>query len=480
MGKKNILLFFICCFLSGSAYADQPESLKETSVAVPAVEPVTIPEAPNAVLSTPIDTQSNDTINQDTPKLFSLGRSVGASYFHLIDLYDKAKDEPFSSLQQEYNDTFQNFNIIDIILDDLNINGKSRQDLNKLRSNFYNALKNQDLNEIQVAFVRDMFVIFYENLSNDIQAKYNTHGSWLLSLGFYTSFQLESLNSAGGDKILLSGFDKILKIKPVELPENIYNNFLAVYNLDKLSVTQTELSSLKTNLLSISEYFTNYPKAQPLFGEAENLAGVWQGILINPENEKYDIRLTVNKDLTAKMDINGIAGEVAISSVRIVNNYFTFMFKPFGTEKLYLRFDARLSENMFTGEITDVLGSKGYWVLARCNESNQLSEEKLDTMTSYIANIEEKLAQTNIISSKEFIASEEKTTTACDETFPCAQACEAKPISEINNIISEINLPPLEEQTLPPAQDKGEIPVNNLVENKGFWGKIGDFFKKLF
>jgi len=370
---------------------------------------------------------------ENTTKIFSLGRSVGSSYYHLIDLCDKAGKKPFVEIQQDYSITFQNLNVIDIILNDLNIDGKSREDLNKLRINFYNALKNQDLNETQIAFVRDMFVVFYENLAQDVLTRNYAEGSWLLSLGFYTSFQLESLNSPAEEKILLSGFSKIYDARLIQVPENVDNSLLTVNNLDKISVTQTELAGLRTNLVNITEYFTNYPC---------DFAGIWQGILINPENEKHDIRLTVNKDLTAVMNIAGIAEDVTISDIRIVNNYFTFMFKPFGTEKLYLKFDAKLSENIFTGEITDVLGAKGHWVLAKTDNNYVLNEDKLDTMVSYIAEIERKLTE-----------------------IPINNVQTVEPVSEIIETVNEITLPALEET------------IN--TNKKGFWQGIKTFFQNL-
>jgi hypothetical protein len=128
--------------------------------------------------------------------------------------------------------------------------------------------------------------------------------------------------------------------------------------------------------------------------DVASLIGVWQGILINPEGEKSDIRLKVAPDKTAVLSIAGIAQDIPVSDIRVVNNCFTFMFKPFGTEKLYLRFNAKLSENMFSGEITDVLGEKGYWVLANTDDKGLLSDEKLDMMVSYIKQIEERLKNT--------------------------------------------------------------------------------------
>ncbi|HSA06844.1 MAG TPA: hypothetical protein P5556_06670 [Candidatus Gastranaerophilales bacterium] len=380
--KKLILLSFICVCFASKAFADAGNA---PDTALESLE--------NQIKSSAIDV--NAPVNNGCPeinqKIFSLGRGVGASYYHLIDLSDKLRDKPYKELKQEYNNAFQTLNIIDIILDDLNIQGKSRQNLNKARINFYSALQDQDLSETKISFVRDLFVVFYENLIQDINSAYSDNGSWFLTLGFYASFQLESINSDREEKILLSGFKKIISRRTFSVPDSINENLIAVDMLDKLYITQSDLVLLKKNLASITEYFTNYPESKPLFNEINDLLGVWQGILINPDNEKHDIMLRVKDDLTASMDIDGIAHHVMISDIKIVNNYFTFMFKPFGTEKLFLRFNAQLSENIFSGEITDVLGEKGYWVLAKTDEELKLSDEKLTTMVSYINQIEQKM-----------------------------------------------------------------------------------------
>lgn len=466
MGRKSLIFLLGCLALGCSAHADQPEPDFQT---VRPETTVTAPAQPVQALPQP---------SEHTPKLFSLGRSVGSSYFYLIDLSEKVNTKPFVELQKEYSTAFQNLNVIDIILDDLNILGKSRQDLNKLRINFYNALKNQDLSETNIAFVRDMFVVFYENLAQDVKAKFDYQGSWFLSMGFYTSFQLESLNSPAQEKVLLSGFSSILQARPVLLPESIQTSLLAINNLDKVSITQSELTCLENNLVKVTEYFTNYPETRPLFSEVKDLIGVWQGILVNPENEKRDIRLIINEDLSAAIDIPGIAGGMKVSDVRIINNYFTFMFKPFGTEKLYLRFDARLTDNVFTGEITDVLGYKGYWVLAKIDENRKLSEENLDTMVSYIGWIEEKLQQQSVCPIKEISC---RTHSENKEI-----GCVLPPIDETSNAAEELNetfLPELEAEKLPILE---EIPEKSIAEinefqekpeKKGLWGRLAGGFK---
>lgn len=326
-------------------------------------------------------------------KIFSLGRSIGAAYYYLIDLCDKSRNNAFKTLQNEYNDALQAINIIDIILDDLKIKGKSFQDLNKIRKNFYDALQDQDLSETKLDFVRDNYVIFYENLSEYINKKYSCKESWLLSLGLYASFQLESLKSDREDKILLSGFEKIMSRRTVVVPQQIYDQLAGIYRLDKTHITDKELIALKQNLINVIKYFTNYSENTAGLTEIKDLTGIWQGILYNPDKEKYDMRLVIKDDLTASMDINGLVYDVQISKIKVINKYITFMFKPFGTEKLYLRFNAKLSQDIFSGEITDVLGQKGYCVLARTDEFNKLPPEKLDKMVSYISQFENKLKE---------------------------------------------------------------------------------------
>ncbi len=460
MGKNLLLIIMACFILCGTAYADQPAPEK---IVPETVKEQTVPFKP-------------DTIN--TSKLFSLGRGIGASYYYLIDLCDKTGKKPFSEIQQEYARTFQNINIIDIILEDLEISGKSRQDLKNLRINFYNALKNQDLSETHIAFVRDLFVVFYENLSQDISAKYCLQGNWLLSLGFYSAFQLESLKSPTKEKVLLSGFDKIFNARPVAVPEEIYTGLVTVNRLDKMYVTTSELALLESNLIKITEYFTNYPVSEPVFDEAKNLIGVWQGILVNPENERHDIRLIVNKDLSATMDVAGIAEDINISEVEMVNNYFTFMFKPFGTEKLYLRFDAKLSENMFTGEITDVTGSKGYWILAKTNDDSKLSEDKLDKMISYIAWFEEKLKEPTIIRVNEIKIQQEPQPAETSEDLTVeVEEEKTETIEEIKEEDSEL-IEELYQAAL--AEQEEEAEQNQIEEKKSSWCKFVNFLKKIF
>jgi len=407
-----------------------------------------------------------------TQKIFSLGRGVGASYYHLIDLCDKSENKSFKELQQEYNDTFQSFNIVDIILADLNINGKSRRTLNKIRIEFYNALRNQDLSETKLSFVRDMFIVFYEDLSQDINSIYSCKGDWLLSLGFYTSFQLESINSTREEKLLLSGFEKIMSKRPVIVPNDVYANLAAIYRLDKPYITQTDLIYLKKNLETVTEYFTNYPEFKPLFNEKKDLIGIWQGILFNPDGKKYDIRLTVNNDLTASMDIDKIAHDVMISDIRLVNNYFTFMFKPFGTEKLYMRFNAKLSDNIFTGEIVDVAGERGYWVLAKTDKDFKLSDAKLNTMVSYINRIQEKMDLTAPASQAKMSSSAPDSQAEMSDAAPASPAKNTAVLS-IKETKNDI-IPVKNEVSQKPAEDR------NIKAKKSITEKLKNLFWRFF
>lgn len=304
----------------------------------------------------------NSLDNDDIQKIFTLGRSLGISYYHFTDLSDKSNTKAYADIKKEYSDTFQSLNIMEIILKDICTDTESYMLLKKLRTDFYNSLQKQDILTTKFPFIKQNYDYYYKSLTKDIKTKFSAEGEWVLAIGFYSSFQRESINSLSKTKLLLSGIDKIISAKPIFLPENILENLKTVSTLEKTTLNDLELISLKASLIKIAEYFDGYTGN---ISETNKLAGNWKGVLIDPENQLHKISLSVNNNASAKMNIDGIAQNIAISDVKIVNNYSTFMFKPFGAEKLYIKFNAKISNNILAGEAVDVLGQQGNWVLSR-------------------------------------------------------------------------------------------------------------------
>jgi len=306
--------------------------------------------------------------HEQIQKIFTLGRSLGISYYYFSDLSDKSQSKPYSDIKKEYNDTFQSLNIMDIILADLDVNPDSHRLLQKLSTDFYNSLQKQDLMENQLPHIKDGFITYYENLAADIHNKFSYEGSWIMALGFYSSFQMQSISSPSSSKLLLSGFSKIINSNPLILPYTVLGDLKIIADFDKTTLNDNEIKCLKESIVKITEYFGSYPENKPLFTDVNKLTGKWKGILVDPENQMHKIRLNFNNNMSGKMDIDGIAQNIMISNVKILNNYSTFMFKPFGSEKLYVKFNAKLSDNMLAGEAVDVLGQKGSWVLSKLKD----------------------------------------------------------------------------------------------------------------
>lgn len=302
---------------------------------------------------------------ENTQKIFSLGRGLGSSYYYLTELYDSGKVEPYSNLEYEYGNAFQSLNIIDIILDDIETSTNSRYFLHNLRMNFYNSLQDRDLNEISIFYLREAFVDFYKGVSGEINEKFSSEGNWLLALGFYSSFQAESLGSPRKQKLLLSGFHKILNTNPLNLPESVSANLRIIEALDKNILTVDEIKCLNNKIIEIIAFFDNYPYGQVLPTGIKDIVGVWYGVLTDPDNKSHKIKLTVGEDMKIKMNIEGIADSIIVSDFKSINKYLTFMFKPFGSQKLYMKFNAKISNNMFIGEVDDVLGQRGNWLLSK-------------------------------------------------------------------------------------------------------------------
>ena len=308
---------------------------------------------------------------ENIQKIFSLGRGLGSSYYYMTSLYDQGLYKPYSSIRDEYAKAFQCLNIVDIILSDINTSIDSRMAMENITANFYNSLNDEDLNEVCLFYLRQSFVDFYKNLALEINRDFSPKESWFLALGFYLSFQEESLNSAASSKLLLSGFHKLLNQNILKLPQDVSQNLKMIDSLDKPVLSEQEISDLKLKISDIIEYFDNYRVCKASSIGNKELRGEWSGILIDPGKQKHEIKLVFPDNNKITMDIDGIARNLNISDLKIINKYITFMFKPFGNQKLFIKFNAKIDNNTFTGEAVDALGQKGNWLLSRTEISNK-------------------------------------------------------------------------------------------------------------
>lgn len=324
---------------------------------------------------------------QDIQNIFSSGRSLGAAYYNLLYLTDRSIKLPYSSLKKQYEDAFQYLSISDVINNDILCDTELSKQLFIVRQDLYYALKNQELNSDTVRKATIDFNNYYSNLSNEITKKYNLEGQWLLNLGFYSSFQQKSLSSKDRSKLLLTNAD----ILTTNIPVNLNSETLtAVKKLDyngRRNLTAYEAASLKQNINDVIVLMTNYPNPRPIFREKTDLIGSWQGIMLNSNRDRINIKLSINKDLTGNLSIGSIAKNIKVYDIELVNNYFTFTYNPLGTEKLFIRFNARLTDSVFSGEIIDAIGEKSYWVLAKEDENcKNITSDKMLHYANYIEN----------------------------------------------------------------------------------------------
>lgn len=332
--------------------------------------------------------------NQDTQNIFSMGRSLGVSYYYLAELIDKSEEKSYMELRRQYQKAFEYLNIADIIIDELALDESLKQDLDKLRASLYCTFNKQNISAAKLEQTVNLYRAFYENFLQAVSSKYCKEGNWLLDLGFYTSFQRESVTEGAQEKLLLSGFSKISENMPFIVPADVLLALKNIKELDKPELTTEEIKILSSSATRVIEYFTGYPDPKALVFDEMKLHGVWKGVMLNPNCEKFNITFKVNKDMSAVVDIDKIAKNVPITSVELVDGYFTFTFKPFGTEKFYIKFNAKVSDSMFTGEITNSIGEKGYWVVAKSSDSDSTNENLSNVISDYIEHMETKIRTT--------------------------------------------------------------------------------------
>jgi len=304
---------------------------------------------------------AQENIDASLQKVFSLGRSAGSSYFYLINLSDKTTKSPYAAIKKDYSSAFMSLSLMEGILKDISIDKTSQKNLAALEMKLDKSLNSGDLNQISVQDIKDEFISDYDIIAQNISSKYSSKGAWLLVLGFYTSFQQRSLEFYSPEKILLSGFNQVLDANPYNsLPVSVNTSLKSIANFDKVNISTQDLAFLAKNIGVINDYFSGKsPESQV------KILGGWSGVMVDPDNVSRKTVLSSADGHNFTLDVEGVAKNIVISDVQNINNYYTFMFKPFGTQKMYVKFDAVLSDNTLTGQAIDCIGQKGNLLLSK-------------------------------------------------------------------------------------------------------------------
>ncbi|MEI7473558.1 MAG: hypothetical protein WCK67_02165 [bacterium] len=316
--------------------------------------------------------------------IFNTGSATGEAYYNLITIYQGSSVNEVKYNKLKFQHAFQSLSIIDLISEDLQLSNQSLCLLKNIRSNLYESLNEEKINYAMLEQTIKLLNQFYNSFNLDIANSYGTDSDWYSDLGFYSSFQLESINTNKSSALLLDGSQKLYEQVPASVPQTSSEMVKSLKSFDKPTLTVDEIQALKNELNYLISYFSNYPNKVADNANIKALKGFWQGIMINPYGQKYNISLNFNDVNNSSLTIEGIASNIPLENIDLLDSYFSFTFKPVGTEKFNVRFNAKINNDMFSGNITNSLNEQGYWVLTKTTDNKPLSSEKINQLSSYI------------------------------------------------------------------------------------------------
>lgn len=324
--------------------------------------------------------------NTKTHKIFNTGRAIGETYFSLIDIYQSHGVSEIKYSKSKYQHAFQNLSIVDLITEDLNLSTQSVSLIKDIRKNLYLSLTDEKINFAQLDETIQFLGQFYNSFEADLETNYGTEADWYADLGFYSAFQLEALNTAHKDTLMLQDNQNIYSQKPQNINPTVSTMIDNLSRYNKPSLTTAETKAFQEDLKVLVNYFSVSPDCKTKIDDVALLKGYWQGVMINPYGQKYNIKMNFKDINDANLFIQGIAENIPLENVDIIDNYFSFTFKPVGTEKFNVRFNAKINEDIFSGNITNSLNEEGYWVLTKTAGQSPLSDEKLNSLKTYLPN----------------------------------------------------------------------------------------------
>lgn len=322
--------------------------------------------------------------NLKVQNIFNTGRAIGDAYYNLVNIYQGYGVDDIKFNKTKYQHAFQTLSIIDLISEDLQLSNQSICLLKNVRFNLYQSLNDEKINYAMLDETMHNLNQFYSSLNLDLENTIGVDAKWYSDLGFYSAFQLDAINSNAANVLMLESSQNIYLQTPTTLPSSALVMIDGLKTFDKPSLSSDETKAFKQKLASVISYFSQYPNEKQSISDLQQMKGYWQGIMINPYGQKYNIILDFDDIKNAKLSIIGIAENIPLSNIDVIDNYFSFTFKPIGTEKFNVRFNAKINNGMFSGNITNSLNEQGYWVLTKTPDKTPLVEEKINSLSTYL------------------------------------------------------------------------------------------------
>lgn len=316
---------------------------------------------------------ATQSLSNEEKIIFSLAKNIGELTYYYTDIASNNQMMGIAMLHGKIRHLKTLMARQDILDNDLNLS----KDTLKM---FSLAAKNLEESHVKGDYINNKFeksqqeyVQYSQDLRKDIEHLYGPKYTWLFDTGFLTSFTEHSMRSEYKQKLILLQYRYVLDFIPYELPTSVIASLSKVAVAKDGELTDTQIDMMRESSQNVIAYFLN-PEAYAPPATLKTLVGKWEGRLAPPGSDYHKASIIIKPDMTAVLNVEDIFDSMPVNNMTLTQSLLSFDIKPFGEEKLVIKFTGRIVDDVISGEAIDISGKKGLWQFLKAPEITVGSE----------------------------------------------------------------------------------------------------------
>lgn len=251
---------------------------------------------------------------------------------------------------------------------------------NKYQKEIQQALANSEYDRKKLLQAQKTYVNYSDRVRIETSERYGQKVTWLFDVGFLSGFTNVSMQSEYQNKLVLLQFKYLLDYIPYELPSSIMSAISNLADQKDVSLIASEIDLLKESAQSIAIFFNN-PETYSPPATMKTLVGVWEGRLAEPGGSYHKANLKVFPDLSAELFVDDLFESMPVNEISLTQSIVSFDIKPFGEERLKIKFSGRVVDDMMAGDAVDISGKKGKWQFLRTSNKDKANLDNIEVVT---------------------------------------------------------------------------------------------------
>ena len=303
---------------------------------------------------------ANTSLTNEEKYAFQMGVHLGDTSFYIADILSNSKIMGSSVVNAKTLHLQRQSEKQVTLANSLNLSKESLENISKYQKELNEFFMEKSYKPDKLEKAKKIFSIYSDDIQKNINNLYGRKTTWLFDAGFLAGFLNASMGSEYKEKLILLNFGYLAEYIPYSIPTSVIASLSNIALIKNNQLTNNEIEAIKESTDNVINYFTNPDTYTPPV-TFKTIVGKWEGRLSDPSGKYSKASILINPDLSATLDVEGKFDGMPVNSIDLTQTLVTFNIKPYGEDRLTIKFSGRIVDDVMSGEAVDVSGRKGMW-----------------------------------------------------------------------------------------------------------------------